>query len=293
MRVLVVENPVSGAVVSGIGEGMARVLRHKGMDVVVSRTAGRGDAFSIVSDTVAEVVVVVGGDGTLNEVVNGLFGRDVVVVPVPAGLSNVVARSLGLHTPADSLKALFERRFGEMDVFFMRCGDLERYFIGMAGFGFDGTVVEMTHGDRRGCVGFAGYLPGILQALFSRHMEMELFADGEFVGTGRFVVLANTPYYGGPFWILPHARFDDGLLDVLFSPADGLSVLLLYAGSVLGRHMRHRGVRVFRCRHLFIRPAERGHIDGEPVPSARSVEVRFVGRVKVAKGEREWRRRGL
>jgi len=292
MRVLVLENPISGVRGTDMGEEMVGFLRRRGMDAFLQRTSGRGDATHIASTTTAGAIVVVGGDGTLNEVVNGVFGRDVVVVPVPAGLSNVAARSLGLHKPGDSIEALLERRFTQMDVFCIRTENRERRFVAMAGFGFDGSVVEATHGARKGGVGFAGYLPGIARALLRRHRPMAVYADGLFLGRARFVVLASTPYYGGPLWLLPHARFDDGMLDVLLSDAEGVRAVVLHAGAVVGRHLRHRGVRVARCRHLFIRPAERGHVDGEPLPPAESLEVRFAGQMRVARGRRVWRKRG-
>ncbi len=293
MRVFVVENPIAGVRGGDLGEAFATRLRRCGFDVVVERTSHRGDAAHLARATTADVVAVVGGDGTFNEVVNGVFGQDKAVVAVPAGLSNVTARCLGLHTPKDALNALIARRFRNIDVFVMETGQWRRFFVAMGGFGFDGSVVEATHTARKKGVSFAGYVPGIIKALFRRHKQMDVFADGEAVGRGRFVVVANVPYYGGPLWLLHRARFDDGLLDVLVSDTEGLGALALHAGAVFGRHLRHRRVRTFRCRHLFLRPAECGHIDGEPLPAAPDITIRFAGKLKVAFGEKLWRRKDL
>jgi len=261
-RTLLIVNPISG---HGRGKraitAVSNELGGSGpVDIVV--TAGAGDAERAAASAVEagyQRVVAAGGDGTVNEVVNGLAGSDTEMGIIPVGTANVLARELRLpvrdvRAAAAVVKAGVARRID-----LGRAGS--RYFAAMAGFGLDASVVRRIHPRVKGLIGVAAYGFAIAGALVKeKPARFTLDLDGERVETEAFIVIvANSARYAYGIEVAPHASLDDGKLDVIIFQTDRPKKLALLhqAYRVLaGSHMRDPNIRYLNARHV--------KVDAEP-----------------------------
>jgi diacylglycerol kinase (ATP) len=197
-------------------------------------------------------VVAVGGDGTLNEVVNGLIPlREEYPVTVGAlmtGRGRDACRNLGLtRDPRRAARRLAEGRVVSLDVGLARWPGGHRYFLGWAGTGFDAVVAERA-GERGGRL---TYLRAVLMSLRDyRPVEMAVSLDGAdaWVGPAASVVVCNGASLGGGMRIAPGARPDDGLLDVVRLGALGRLELARWLPTVYwGGHLANPRIELRRA----------------------------------------------
>ena len=236
----------------------ARVVIRKALaadhDVEVAETSRRGHARRLAQGaaaTGADVVAVLGGDGTLNEAANGLVGTDAALAVLPGGSTNVFARSIGLpNDPIEATGVLLES-LAAGSVRPVGLGTVNgRYFLFHTGVGFDAEVVHQV--ERRGALKrWAGHPLFIAAAVTTwfRHYDRTRprmavrFPDGDVVDDGYFtVVLNSSPYtYLGerPLDVAPEATLDRGLVCLTVRRLD-LATLLTLAASALstGRQAR-------------------------------------------------------
>lgn len=215
MKVLVVANPVAG---SGRGrkrtEALVRCLEARGHAVERFATRAPGDARRRVAEAegMVDCVVAAGGDGTLNEVVNGLVdpGRT-PLVPLALGTANMLAGALGIPSEPEALAGVIER--GCLRRIDLGLAGGSR-FLGVVGVGFDAMVTEMVRRTRRGALGYRGYALPILRTLRDyRVPRLRVFLDDRAAEPCGFVIVAKLPNYGGLFAVTPGARPDSGHLD--------------------------------------------------------------------------------
>lgn len=274
-NVVVIVNPVAG---SGRAVRAAARLRDAavaaGAEMRVS--AARGDVERLASEAAAsgaERIVAVGGEGTVQEVANGLADAPRAVVGiVPGGNGNDLARALGL--PREPLAALAVALHGApraIDLGLARTAVGARRFVAAGGTGFDAGVATRMAGLRAWWQrGQPGYLLTTLDELRRhRNAAVRMTLDGDGVGIDGpilFAAFANGAYYGGGMQIAPAARLDDGLLDLcLVGDLTRLEALRQLPGLYRGAHVTHPAVTMRRFRSLAIEgDAAPVHLDGEP-----------------------------
>lgn len=209
----IIANPASGT--GGTGQrlsGLERVLADAGCRVSVRTTECPGDATRLaraVPDD-ADAIVVAGGDGTVNEVVNGLNGRSRTPLAILAtGGANVLARELDLPKDAEGLAAvILGGRTREIDLGVVDSG---RNFLAMLSVGFDASVVREVQRTRRGTLGMRGFvMPALRTALAYAAPAISVRIDGGEPVHGALVVVANTATYGGIMRVADRARCDSG-----------------------------------------------------------------------------------
>ncbi len=234
------------------------VHKHSGLDITLYTTQCAGDAQKKASIAVEEGfthVVSVGGDGTLNEVVNGLMRIDRTKRPIlgtmPAGGGNDFGRMIGIpREPAIAFDAILSDRTSEVDV----CKLNDRFFINNLGAGFDAKASWMAE-KVRPMQGMVRYLAGILMAFISYEgYSMDVVADGErFSEKYLLAAVGNGSTTGGGIPVTPNADLNDGLLDVcLVRHISIFKALLLLPKVFTGKHIEHPVVREFRCRQLHL-----------------------------------------
>ena len=220
------------------------------------------------------VVIVAGGDGTLNEVVSGLAGSATVLGVLPAGTMNVFAREMGI--PFDSL----ERAFAVIERGFVREVDLFEAngspFVQMAGVGFDAAVIEETTWESKKMLGPLAYLVAAVKVLGEQPPKMEVIcADGR-RDEGVAVLAGNGSLYGGQFRFFRKANNRDSKLDVLVYKEAGYRLVLdSLRGLAFGGIDLVASVSYFQTEAFTVRadrevPVE---VDGEWI--GRFSEVRF------------------
>ncbi|MFW6107700.1 MAG: diacylglycerol/lipid kinase family protein, partial [bacterium] len=194
---------------------LARGLRDRGFEVETVATRGRGDARRAVERVEADgrsAILCVGGDGTLNEVINGLGEKDISVAVFPTGTGNVLAKELGIRP---RVGAVCDAVAGGRTVGLTLGEANGRRFGLFVGGGFDAAVVEQFEKRRSGGASKLSYLIPIVKALAGyRFPEMRVTVDGEPAGTASNVLVTNTRSYGGPFELVPDADPTDGVFDV-------------------------------------------------------------------------------
>lgn len=254
MRALVIVNPAAGKTCK-YWPAIREVLEQGEHEFDVQFTEGRGDATTIAKEAKNfDVVVSVGGDGTLNEVVNGIFGKDVVVSVVPTGNGNDFARSAGLFTDyMAASRNIFSENIREIDVGSLSYDRGSRYFIEVAGVGFDGLISKTTSRIDKPKLGSIPHILGALRHLAEyRSVEVTLTIDEKtFEQDLIFVDVANGKYVGCGLPIAPHAEVDDGLFDVIVIGDFGkIESLIRLPTLYLGTHINDPRVRVFRGKHI-------------------------------------------
>lgn len=226
-------------------------------DVLVWPTKERGDAKRFAERTVAEgyeMVVAAGGDGTINEVANGIAGSDVALGLLPLGTMNVYASELGL--PAKSLRRCWEiieaGRTREVD---LACAN-GRYFVQLAGIGFDAQAVEGVKRDDKRAYGPLSYLMAASQILTSGTPPTGVTIESACGRTahGRFALVGNGRYYGGKLALFKDARLDDGLLDVVvFKRLSHFDLLRYFRGVLFSEHETFTDVEYFQTSRMTVR----------------------------------------
>lgn len=279
-------------------------------------TLARGDATRLAREAIAdgyEMLVSIGGDGTMNELVTGLFGPPagggdgassellrpgIIIAPVRQGTGGDFARLLALP---GTLPASVAHLAGEAT----RPADLglveylahdetmrQRAFLNITSFGLSGVVVEKVNTTTKALGGKASFLLGLGRAMVSyRPQRARIIVDGETIHEGPFVTcaIANGQYFGGGMRFAAKAQIDDGLFDVVIQLRTGVrevaSIGDLYSGKLADwASVRYRNGRVVRSVPLDDKDRILLDVDGEQ-PGRLPATVRIVPgavRLKIA-----------
>ena len=234
-------------------------LRGLGYDVEERETQGPGDATRLARQGVADgfhVICVIGGDGTVNETINGLAGTDVPLAIIPTGTVNVLAMELGIPLePPDAVGLLDTGELSWIDLGL--AGD--RYFALMAGVGMDAAVVASLNPVMKKAFkeaafavqGFANYL--------TKEEPLIRVTSAERTVEGYFAVFGNSSNYGGGFGITPLADMRDGLLDVcVLKDKSFLSTIWYWTAALINAHITHPKVEYFRTEKAEIITVDEG-----------------------------------
>ncbi len=267
-------NPKSGATSSKlIGRQFEQYLVNKGYDVKVSLTTSLANACELATDAAVDyncaMVVAAGGDGTVREVAHGLEGSDKPLLIVPCGTENLLANELGFDEKLNTIIRTFEGGY-------IRPFDLGsangKCFTSIAGFGFDGQVVERVSGQRAGHIDHSDYFWPIWRTFWNYKFDaMKVEVDGEeiFDGPG-LVFVGNISRYAVGLKILHYADTGDGLLDVcIYKCASQLHLLKHSVMTVLKQHADCRDVIYRQGREITVSSGTaniKTEIDGDPGP---------------------------
>jgi YegS/Rv2252/BmrU family lipid kinase len=275
---VLVLNPIAGDGAGGrLMPQLEARLGHRDAELRVSTRRGQCEELAALAIREgADRVVAVGGDGTMQEVVNGIIGAGGGTLGVvPVGRGNDLARSLAI--PIDPLPAL-DIALGPttrpMDVGrAIRNGHL-RHFVAAGGAGFDAQVSWTMSNPRPWWKnGRAGYFAGTLDELRRFHNQrlritFDMASGREIVDhVSLMVAFANGPFYGGGMKICPDASLTDGQLDVcVVGDLTRFEALRELPGLYEAKHVNHPKVRFYRTRWILIEGEEptRVHLDGEP-----------------------------
>lgn len=268
-RVGIILNPASGRGAALRRRPLLeRSMRERGVEWPIRTTKGPGDAEALAREMAREgygLILCAAGDGTLHEALNGLRGTDAALGVIPLGTGNDFARTIGIGTSLErALEAALRGRTRRIDV-----GERDgRWFLNIAGSGFDAVVAERINRGYRLLSGPAAYLAAALQTLASyRPTPMRVEVDGaRHEGRGFLCAVANARSYGGGMLVAPAARVDDGLFDVIFAGEMSRGAALVTLLRVFrGRHLDHPRVFQWRGRTVAIEsdPPLPVLIDGE------------------------------
>jgi YegS/Rv2252/BmrU family lipid kinase len=243
-RVLVIANPEAGRRRGGAaGDAAARVFASAGLDVELRRTERPGDATRWGADAARngfDLVVVAGGDGTVNEAANGLAGTGVALGVAPAGTMNLVARLLGL--PLDPAGAVLRIVDGYRPLSFRPGTAAGRLFLLMAGAGFDAWVLRELLRSAVGKIGFGDYVRGALRGLSTYPFPRLAVRIDDRSIVAHTAIVGRAPLYGGFLRPTPHARLDVDRLELCALDGHAVRLALTLPRLWSGAHAACDGV---------------------------------------------------
>jgi diacylglycerol kinase (ATP) len=280
-RIRVIVNPVAGAgKTAKKWPQIMRLMQSLGIDFEHDITEAPGHAIELAKSAVEkgyEMVVSVGGDGTIHEIVNGLHEAggtaSVVVGIVSTGTGADYIRTLGVprrYTEACQCLLSPGRRTVDLGVVeYTRKGrPQKRLFVNFAGIGFDAEVVRATTEKFKALGDIPSYLMGLFSTLMSyQNRDISILVDGE-SGQRRIctVLLNNGRYAGGGMLPAPNADLGDGFFDlVIIDDITKPDLLMSLPRVYRGTHLTHPKVTLMRAREVEIWPTQTSAVqaDGE------------------------------
>jgi diacylglycerol kinase (ATP) len=233
----------------------------------VCATSRCGEAEAIARRAAAdgfETIVAAGGDGTINEVVNGMAGTNAALGLLPMGTMNVFAQELGI--PASNLGLCWEiiQQRNSRLVDMPRAN--AKHFVQLAGVGLDAQVVKETSRAFRRSFGPLSYIISAAQIAARPPPLLRIDSPNAVTQTGSFVLVGNGRLYGGPFPFFKNAVIDDGLFDVVIFKQLGYLEIIKYLQNVIfSSEIRLPEVEYFQTEQLRVTSEEEVpvEIDGE------------------------------
>jgi len=239
---------------------------------IAAEAAGRGQS----------PIVLVGGDGTLFEAVNGMAkaGRFLPVAQIPVGTGNSFIKDLGIESVEDGLRALTEGRTRAVDIGRVHSAVGEYHFVNLVGAGFVANVVSRAISFK--LFGDLAYTIGVLlELVVLRAVPCRLTVDGkDSIRDAIFVEVCNSRKTGGQMIMAPSAEVDDGLFDVVIARAMSRATLLkLFPLIFTGEHVKDPHIETFRCSRISVsfEPPQRVTPDGEVLGNT-PLEIEVVPR---------------
>lgn len=279
-KILFIVNPNSGRKKHDqLARSIDQVMDPHRFHVDVVYTKYAGHAIELSREAVQQgldVIVAVGGDGTINEVAGQMIHTEVILGIIPLGSGNGLARHLGIPRHIEKAVRLINQfEFNKIDT----CSVNNHHFVSIAGVGFDALVAKhFAQGDRRG---FMGYFTVVANKYLRYKPKKYIlqFNDGKTITTrALFIALANSNQFGYNTTIAPNARLTDGLLDVCIVQKPLLVTLPIIANLLLLKKISlSHDVKIIQTPHLTIQQSKNRavNIDGEPKKIAKKIEVKI------------------
>jgi diacylglycerol kinase (ATP) len=281
-RTLLIVNPLRSPKAGKLLTRIEETLRALGVHCDLEFTQQRGHGIELAARGVAQgyrTIVAVGGDGTVNEVVNGVVGSEVTVFSIPLGAGNDFLRSLGVRSQEEACRVLATGRVTNIDLGLAEYRDDDgrlrsRHYAVLADAGFGSEVVRNTPRRLRHALGGSlGYVISVYRTARERgHLAQRtrVTVDGELRYDETLVLVEafNGMYGGGGLKVAPTAKMNDGLLDVfLVRDMSWLQVWGLFPKIYRGTHIEHEKAEYFQGREVEVEAEERirTSVDGEVI----------------------------
>lgn len=275
--IVLIANPIAKKASERKIAKASRFLRSKGYEVEVLFTKQRGDAENLakkISRRNSELLIIAaGGDGTFNEVINGIVGTDIPMAILPMGTTNVLAKELGVpedvegamkiavsSTPKTvSLGKIYVTRHSPPPQ-----ADVTRHFCLMAGIGFDGEAVFRINEALKKLSGKGAYIySGIKTLSVFDPSELTFDINGK-TYYGYSAIISKSAKYGGNFKITPDARLADPTLYIcLFKGKRRPDIFRYVCGIVAGRHLNFKDIEYLKATSIEVNGNAHIQIDGD------------------------------
>lgn len=240
----------------------------------------------------ATLLVAVGGDGTLNEVVNGAAGRNVEVATIPLGTGMDFGRTYGIPTKfEDAVRVAVDGVTRTVDAGRVRYrtwqgAEAGRWFANVGSVGMSGAVAQRANGMSKALGGKVTFFYALTRVFLEwENTEVRVrLDDGERVGRMHDIIVANGVWHGGGMMLAPEASPDDGLFDVvLIGDVGKLDFLTTAPKLYKGRHVSHPKVEVVRSARVEVDADDRLpiEVEGEQIGTTPAVFEVVPGALRV------------
>lgn len=257
IKTKLIYDPISGG---GIGEeyinDVIEKLRNNKVDIDLHSTKKVGDAKEVargIKESEFDVLAIMGGDGTINEVINGLLSTNIPIAIIPSGIANVFANEVGISkNPLKACEAIYEGSLYGVDLGKINDG----YFLSLASIGFDSYVLKNTPLSLKRKYGKLAYMYTGIKTIFS-YKPSPIYVKIEGIKEDKicyFMVIGNVSIYGEPYVKMTHkASVTDGLLDVcLFKKKNPINYFRYFLGAILRLHTQFPDVEYFQTEKLHV-----------------------------------------
>lgn len=268
---LFIINPISG---KGKKAKVAQLLLDKGYKTAFTEYAGHAEVLA--REATDEVVVAVGGDGTVNEVARGIVGSEKILGIIPCGSGDGLARHLGLsHNINKAIETIEQGKWKTIDAAEVN----GRPFFSVCGVGFDAVVSErFAQSGKRGLSNYVKQGLKTWKTYSPDHYKVEI--DGEKIQTDAlFITVGNSNQWGNNAKITPLADCCDGVLDVTIVEKFGVLELPWLALRLMtGTLHRSRRVRCFKGKKIHITRQSKGaaHADGDWYMESATLDIKII-----------------
>lgn len=268
-KIFLIGNPIAGGGALEKIEKAKKILKKKGVnfDTLLTKSQGDAEAFAKKikennSDRI--LVIAAGGDGTYNEIVNGLVHSKIPLAILPMGTTSVLAKELRI--PKNMEKAVdlaLNGRVERIHLGSIKNREKQRFFILMAGIGFDGLAVYNVNQRQKKYLRKIAYiLSGIKSLIYYRPNELEIYSSIN--KTAYTAVVCKASSYGGSFKIAPNADLKSPVFSVFLSKTKSkVRLILQIFGVLLGRHLNMKDTEYFNVEKLKINGDAHVQIDGD------------------------------
>lgn len=292
----IIVNPVAGKGESlKILPRVEDAFRSRALSYDIHQTSAPGEATWLAREASGDIIVALGGDGTVNETANGVVGSGKILGVIPAGSGNDFIKAAKIPRKVNAaLEVLFGARTSALDVGYVETSDgkgggTARYFFNGVGVGFDAAVAART-AELRFLTGVPLYLAAVFKTLGKftpPHFRME-FDGRKRESKNLLIAIGNGPCAGGGFFLTPDALPDDGWFDVCIVEAVSIPTILRLMPRVMrGKHQNADEVMFLRAKRISLNSETQFyvHADGEIVGrevnsvivSMREKAIRVIG----------------
>jgi YegS/Rv2252/BmrU family lipid kinase len=282
-KILFIINPISGGHNKAkIINAIPKLLDSTIFDISILYTEYAGHAAEIAKKAVEEnmdIVVAVGGDGTINEVASQLVNTNTTLAIIPCGSGNGLARDLGISLRyKKAIQLINSLKTKKIDVGI--CNN--QYFFSLAGVGFDAKVAyDFNRGKKRK---FFGYVWAILKDFFSsknQHFEIEL-EDEKLTGDLFFITVANCSQWGYNVKVAPSAKLDDGIFTVTLCKKPSVFSIIPFGIKVLLGKIDYSKYSTLRTSNKITLTSNSDfyyHIDGDAKGISHQIKIDILHKV--------------
>jgi len=296
-KIYAIVNPVSAnGTTAKEWPGFETALKASGYDIEAVYTSYPLHAEELARKAIKEgykTIMSVGGDGTINEVVNGFFengqvlDESVRLVVFSRGTGCDFIRSLGISKGIEDLLLVLERnREMKMDVGLSRFigydgEQKERYFLNVSDIGLGGETTDWVNKHSKTLKGFLSFLIGAFMTIIkykNKYFEIVIDDEIKIKGIQNSVIIANGQYYGGGMRVAPEASMNDGLFDiVIYGDLSKPDIIKSFPMIYKGTHMKHPKLTFFRGKKVKVHCRERALVefDGEQ-PGTADAEYEII-----------------
>jgi YegS/Rv2252/BmrU family lipid kinase len=261
-------NPVSGGYSELRLRQVTAALETGGLapELLLTENADDAELFSrrICQEREEPFLIAVGGDGTVNGVINGLIAEKATLAVLPLGTANVLAKELGIVSLEDAVARIVAGETRPLTVGLLEASGAGRRFLLMAGIGVDGFIVQGVREREKRVVGKGAYLLSAARLLYKWERErLEVTAGGRRIEC-HSVIVSNAARYGGGFILTPGADLFTPEFQVTCITADTRSAYLRLALAVIsGRVMENRDIVRFGATELMVSGKKATQADGD------------------------------
>jgi len=277
-KILFIVNPFSGVGShKSIEKHVERALDHRRFEYSIEYTKAPQHATGLTKSAIEnkfDIVVAVGGDGTVNEVAKAIVGTHVILGIVPSGSGNGLARHLNISVfPEKAIQTINKLNVKKIDTALAN----DRFFINLAGVGFDALVARKFEGQKRR--GFLKYFKiAVMEYLHYKPTNFTMVVDGKKIKRkALFISFANSDQFGYNTAIAPQAKIDDGFIDISIVRKVPLWQTAFTATLLFSKQInRSKYIEVLRAKEVQVTQEQKiVHLDGEPVKLSENLVVRI------------------